>query len=204
MFIVCKILLHGCISRLEKRRIGLLLHLMLHACISCLETKNKKCSHANKLHGCIRGFRIFLKYLKLLFLYWNVGVFWKFLTMVCVFCLNTYIFWKFLTRFYTLIESCRFLIRRFRTLLIGRYFHFSVCVRIRGILCEIPLITPSQHHPKRSSTALRLRSVLTHRRWFVPDKAAPRQTSLFGVLTSLSCRRFVKVQSGAFVCFCGR
>ena len=101
------------------------------------------------------------------------------------------------------VKSCWFLVRRFRTLLIGRYFHFDVSVRIRGIWCEIPLITPSQHHPKRSSTALRLRSVLTHRRWFVPDKAAPRQTSLFGVLTSLSCRRFVKVRSGAFVCFCG-
>ena len=113
-------ILHGCISRLEKPPHLTAHQVQLHGCISCLETKNKKCSHANKLHGCIRGFRIFLKYLKLLFLYWNIGVFWKFLTVVCVFCLNTYIFWNFFTRFYNLIESCRFLIRRFRTLLISR------------------------------------------------------------------------------------
>ena len=97
-------------------------------------------------------------------------------------------------------ESHRFLIFRFRTLEISWYFHFGVCVRIGGFYAKSPY-TPSQHRPKRSSTALRLRSVLTHRRWFVPDKAAPRQTSLFGVLTSLSCRRFVKVRSGALLWF---
>ena len=102
---------------------------------------------------------------------------------------------------FTFVESFEFLVCKFRTLLIDWYFHFGVCIRIRAIFCEIPLIIPSQHHPKRSSTALRLRSVLTHRRWFVPDKAAPRQTSLFGVLTSLSCRRFVKVRVGACFAF---
>ena len=129
------------------------------------------------------------------------GCFLKVFVNGLCFLLKRLYFLKLFDKVFTFIKSYIFLIRWFRTLLIDWYFQFSVCVRIRGILCEIPLITPSQHHPKRSSTALRLRSVLTHRRWFVPDKAAPRQTSLFGVLTSLSCRRFVKVRSGAFVCF---
>ena len=78
------------------------------------------------------------------------GCFLKVLVNTLCFCLNTYIFWNFLTRFYTLIKSYRFFVCGFRTLLVGWYFHFDVCVRIRGILCEIPLITPSQHRPKRS------------------------------------------------------
>ncbi len=117
-----------------------------------------------------------------------------------VFLLKRLCFLKLFDKFFTFFESCRFFVCRFRTLEISWYFHFGVCVRIGGFYAKSPY-TPSQHHPKRSSTALRLRSVLTHRRWFVPDKAAPRQTSLFGVLTSLSCRRFVKVQSGALLWF---